>query len=736
MTERLDFDDLDDFFARPRATRSATTTTTTRRPAPARPAGRAARGRSAAPARRIPPPAPTRRDPARPVARQRLAPPTTAITGGAVGTARTADRTRPPAGRRPVAPPRPPRPPRAPRPRPLPVDGEVARQRTRRRLIGFVVVVMVLGGGIVVRLGDLQLTGGAACRTLSVADCKAYGAGQRKAFRPIPAGRGGIYDRNGQAFALSVPEPNVVADPASIEDPLATARALSPVLDVPAGELAERLATPDSRYQLLATTVTPTIEEEVRALRLEGISFEEQYVRKNPSDGLARAVVGDTYDEGRVDERGRQGQTGVELAYDDQLQGTGGRVSFEKAPGGGTIAGTREKVQAAKPGTDLYLTLDQSLQYAAEQAVEDQVRATRAKQGIAIISRPSTGEILAMVSVADDGEGNVVSTGDNRPVTSVFEPGSVNKMITVAGAMEEGLIDADTTFQVPDSLQVADHAFTDHDPHPTALWSTTDILVTSSNIGTIKIAQQLGAEKVDEYLRAFGFGESTSTDFPGEVDGLMLPLEEWSGTSIGAIPIGQGISVTALQMLAAYNVIANDGVYVPPRLVSATDDGEGKVPTSASGHRRVVSEGTARAMSAMLEKVVADGTGQPAQVPGYPAAGKTGTARIPQPGPHADPTDAYQDEQGRYHYESSFVGFVAGTDLSIIVTIQDAETSIYGSEVAAPVFSQLASLALRSEQIPPPSLAGARGDVVPELSPSARRIEGEDPGLVTQTTQD
>jgi len=603
------------------------------------------------------------------------------------------------------------------------------------RLVGFVVVVVLAGAGITTRLVDVQL-GGTGCRSqaLSVADCRAYGAGMRGAFRPLPAGRGAIFDRHGQAFALSVPQPNVVADPASVPSPTRTARALAPVLGVDEDVLVSQLSKASTRYQLLATTVAPDVQQAVRDLDLEGITFEGQYVRKNPSDGLARAVVGRTYEQGRVDDQQRQGQTGLELAYDDDLEGTPGRLTFEKDPAGGTIAGTSEKLEAAEPGTDLYLTLDQSLQYATEQAVAEQVRATGAKEAMAVISRPSTGEILAMASVADAGDGNVAGTVDNRPVTTVFEPGSVNKMITIAGALEEGLIDPETIFEVPDSLQVADHRFTDNEPHPTSPWSTTDILVTSSNIGTIMIAQELGQDGIDGYLREFGFGQATGTDFPGEVNGLMLAPDDWSGTSIGAIPIGQGISVTALQMLAAYNVIANDGVYVAPKLVAATDTGNGQLATTTSGRRRVVSPNVAKAMTAMLAKVVSDGTGTAAQVPGYPAAGKTGTARIPQPGPHANPGDAYQDAQGDYHYQSSFVGFVAGADLSIIVTVQDAETSIYGSEVAAPVFAHLASLALRNEQIPPPALTVATADAVPELSDSAKEIDGEGPGLVAGTT--
>ncbi|MCU1496531.1 MAG: Penicillin-binding protein 2 [Acidimicrobiales bacterium] len=605
-----------------------------------------------------------------------------------------------------------------------PLDGDTARRRTHRRLIAFVLAVVVAAAGIGAKLTDLQITDRDRWVT--------YGARQREGFRNLPAGRGGIFDRNAQAFALSIAQPDVVADPRAVTDPLAAAKALAPVLGVPQATLLGKL-TETNRYQVLASTVAPRVAAAARRLGLPGITFEDQYLRRNPSDDLARGIIGHTYADGRVDQDGHQGQSGFERAYEDELRGEPGKLFFEKGVGGVTIAGGEQKLEAAKPGTSLYLTLDQSLQYATEQALSAQVQATGASQAMAIISRPSTGEILSMASVAAGEDGTVANTDDNRTVSNVFEPGSVNKMITLAGAMEEGQIDPETVLTVPDNLLVADKRFTDHDPHPTADWSATDILVTSSNIGTIKIAQQLGPDKLDHYLRAFGFGRSSG--LPTEVNGIMLPVDQWSGTSLGSIAIGQGISVTALQMLAAYNVVANDGVYVAPKLVGATDDGTGRVETRASAPRRVVSAETATNMAAMLSKVVADGTGKPAAIQGYQVAGKTGTARIPQPAPHLNPDDAYQDAQGRYHYQSGFVGFVAGADLSIIVTVQDAQTSIYGSEVAAPLFAQLGSLALRREQIPPPALALAARASVPELSPSAREIDGEDPGLVTGTTQ-
>jgi cell division protein FtsI (penicillin-binding protein 3) len=287
------------------------------------------------------------------------------------------------------------------------------------------------------------------------------------------------------------------------------------------------------------------------------------------------------------------------------------------------------------------------------------------------------------------------------------------------------VVSPETVIEVPDRLWVSDHQFSDHDPHPTEGWSVTRILTESSNIGTIKIAQMLGPERVDEYLRRFGFGEKTALNFPNEAAGLMLPVEDWSGTSIGSIPIGQGIAVTAMQMLSAYNVIANDGTYVPPRLVLETVDADGqRQPYVPPGTRQVVSPETAAKMRDMLVNVVAEGTGQRGGVTGYTVAGKTGTARKPQP------TGGYENETGGYDYVANFGGFVPAEspELSIIVSIDEPSGDIYGGTVAAPVFADLAQYGLRLFRIPPPlverapapdtaaadALAGPTATTVPE----------------------
>lgn len=720
MTRVID-DDIDEFFgrtitaprtsapARPRAGRSSTSARPSARPTtatPSRPAllDRAGRGgsaarpvRSARPATRPPRPSQGRRQ-----------------AGSPAAPVRTARR----AGPRPV-----------PR-HAAPVDPAALRRRTLRRLLGVVVALLCLVAAITVRLVTVQV----ADRDRWIA----WGQDQRDGWREVPAGRGAILDRNGQPLALSVVQPDVVADPGSVPDKQAAAEALAPILDRDVDDLVAALSV-EGDYALLAPSVPADVAEEIRRVRaaederaasrgatpsaLTGITLQDRFVRMNPSGDLATSVVGRTVANGGVDEAGREGLSGVEAQFDELLTGRPGRISYERDPSGRTIAGGAEVIDPAQPGTDVYLTIDQGLQYEAERAIGAQVDATGAVSGMVLMMRPSTGEILAMASVAVDDEGEVVNTRDARPVTAVFEPGSVNKLITVAGAIEEGLMAPDTVLEVPDHLQLYDKTFTDHDPHPVQAWSVTDILVTSSNIGTIKIAQALGRERVDGYLREFGLGATTGLGFPNEENGIMLPLDQWSGTSIGAIPIGQGIAVTALQMLAAYNVVANDGVYVSPRLVAATDDGAGRTPTDDPARRRVVSTETARALQSMLEKVVTEGTGTKARVPDYPAAGKTGTARIPQ---GVDPADGYRGADGRYHYQSTFLGFVNGADLSILVTLQDPRTSTYGGEVAAPVFSELAGIALLRSQTPPPALVERAAADVPELSASARRLGGED----------
>lgn len=563
-------------------------------------------------------------------------------------------------------------------------------------------VMVLVGVAIFARLTDLQV--------LSSSRWVAYGVSQRDAVRTVPAARGTIYDRDGQAMAMSVMQPTIWADPTQIDHPGAVATKLAPVLGLEPAAVQQKLqGNGHTQYRLLARTVSTDVGKKVRDLREPGVYATDSFTRVKLGGDLARSVVGSTDADGK-------GISGFELAHNGELRGVDGSVRYERAHDGRTIAGGEQETTPAKPGGDLWLTLDQSLQYEAEQALIAEVGTSGAQGAMAIVSRPSTGEVLAMANVGRSADGTIAPTATNSALVSVFEPGSVNKIITVSAAIQEGRAVPSTVLSVPDHFRLGDHTFSDHDPHPIEQWTVADILAQSSNIGTILLAQQLGKEKMASYLQRFGLGTKTDLGFPGESGGLIRPVSTWYPTDMGSIPIGQGVAVTAMQMLSAFNVIANDGVYVAPKLVTAETNGGQKVVTPASPRHRVISSTTASAMQTMMAQVVNDGTGKKAAVPGYQAAGKTGTARIPQT--KHTPGNSYMDASGHYHYMASFGGFIPGADLSILVVVQEPQTSVYASDIAAPVFSQLASWTLRKYQIPPPALLQAADKSVPALSSS------------------
>jgi len=563
--------------------------------------------------------------------------------------------------------------------------GRSARRRgrsgdPRRRSLGLLVAVVALFAIVVVRLVYVQVLGSQRY--------VAYGEEQRIQPIELSGGRGSIFDRSGNDLAISIPQTTIAADPSVIADPAEAARRLAPALAMDETAVRDLLGT-EGRFVYLARQVGDDVADRVRDLDIDGVLLFEEQARFNPAGDLGRALLGQVGVDG-------EGVSGVEQAFDGDLSGEPGRLMVERDPAGRTIPAGRHQIDPAVPGDDLVLTLEGSLQYQVENIVANQVYATGAQAGVAIVSDPETGEILALSNVAlDPTTGIVGGTTNNLAVTANYEPGSVNKLITLAAALDEGLVTPETVVPVPSSLQVADHTY--YDSHPGNL-TVTEVMAKSSNVGTIKLAQQLGKERVDEYLRRFGFGRSTGLGLPHEERGALLDVDDWSGTSIGSIPIGHGISVTALQMLHAYNVIANDGVYVPPTLVRATvdEDGERHDVLPDESHR-VVSPVTASQLREMLAQVITDGTGRAAAIDGYAVAGKTGTARKPQP------DGGYRDDAGNYHYISTFAGFLPADDpkLSIIVVIDEPTTSPYAAEVAAPAFAEIGRHALRIMGVPP-----------------------------------
>jgi len=567
-----------------------------------------------------------------------------------------------------------------------------AREATRKRLLILLVGLVGLFGLIAAKVADLQV--------INPGHYLSFGQAQTVRSQTLAADRGTIYDRNHTELAMSVPmktifaDPKLVTDAAGRSDPARSAALLAPILGLDVADLTQKLSG-TGRFVYLARKVPKSVYDQVAALNLPGIEYLDETERITPAGDVGRSLIGTV-------DPDNNGLSGLEKQYATELTGTPGALTLERNPQGHTIPIGEHQLTPAVKGDDLVLTVDRSMQYETEQILAEQVHAAGAKGGIAIVTRPSTGEVLAMANVVTDPKTGVVSTsGNNAAVTTVYEPGSVMKIATVSAAIEQGLVTPDTPIVVPGSYQVGDHAFSDAEPHPTETLSVAQIVAQSSNIGTIKMAQQLGKQGVYDTFTNFGFGAHTGLEFLNEANGSVPKPDTpaWSATSIGTIPIGQGISATPLQVLESYNAIANGGVYVAPRLVDSTIDANGNEhPLPADAGRRVVSTKTASTMNMMLRGVVTGGTGTLAKVDGYTVFGKTGTARKPQPG-------GYTDKNGQTQYESTFVGAVPAEApaLSVIVVIDEPSGGNYfGGAVAAPAFSKIASYGLQRFSVPPP----------------------------------
>jgi cell division protein FtsI (penicillin-binding protein 3) len=546
---------------------------------------------------------------------------------------------------------------------------------------------MCVGFGFIgLRLVDLQ--------AISSDHYTQLGLEQRVRDVTLPAERGAIFDRNGDDLAVSIPVKTIVADPSVVPDPAGYAEELAPLLGVNERTLRRRLADHDAAFAYVARQVSDSAAAKVEALGLAGITAIPESKRFYPSGSLAAPVVGFVGIDG-------EGLGGLESGHETALGGKAGFIALERDPQGRDIPNGKRRGSAARRGSDIVTTLDQSLQYETEQALIAEVERASAKGGTAVIVDVTTGDVLSMATVDGPGvdEAGVAvpahpasNEEQNRALTDVFEPGSTNKVITLAAALEAGKVTPETTFSVPDTIHIGDKDFHDSHEHPEETLSVADILRESSNVGTIKIGQEVGPAALDAAMRGFGFGSKTAVDFPGESPGLLPSADTYrhSSTVMGTVPTGQGIAVTALQMVDVYTTLANDGVSRPPRLIAATIDAEGnrKVLRPERG-RRVVSSETAAKLRTMLAGVVADGTGTKAAVEGYTVAGKTGTAK----------KAPYDEGQ----YVASFVGFapVEQPRFAAIVVVDAPAGEIYGGDIAAPVFSRIMQYALRLQQVPP-----------------------------------
>jgi cell division protein FtsI/penicillin-binding protein 2 len=550
-----------------------------------------------------------------------------------------------------------------------------------RRIRLLLAVLTLAFGGLLLRATWLQ-----GVRAESLAR---LGQTQHREAVTLPASRGTLYDRTGVELGLGEGATTVYANPMQIVNPRAAAVAVERTLGLDANRVYPELADRTRGFVYVERQADPAQAAALQRLKLSGFGFYPEERRSYPQGSVAAQVLGYVGIDG-------DGLAGLELQFDHQLAGHAGQETIVKDPSGRVIDVQQQRPE--RPGRDVFLTLDHSIQANAEEVLRETVQKWHAKSASAVVLDPRTGAVLAMaVQPGYDANRYPSAPRDlqrNRTVTDTYEPGSTFKLITVAGALSERLVSPSTRFTLPYSLKVADRVIHDAEPRGTVNYSVAQILAHSSNIGAIELAEMLGRTRLSSWISRFGFGRATGIDFPGESPGIVLPPDKWSGSTIGNVPIGQGIAVTPVQMAAAYAAIANRGVWSRPHLVDHVAGGG----RPSLYRRRLVSPRIASQLMLMLKDVVAEGTGQYAAMPGYQVAGKTGTAQKP-------------DSHGGYatgRYVASFVGIVPASRprLVILVMVDEPQGAIWGGVVAAPAFQQIARFDLQYLEVPPDAPTG------------------------------
>jgi cell division protein FtsI (penicillin-binding protein 3) len=549
----------------------------------------------------------------------------------------------------------------------------------RRRLIVALIVIASILLAIVVRVAFLQTTEADTLRSA--------GIDQWTRSVALPAQRGTVFDRYGNELAMSVPAATISINPKLVENGPATVQLLDDLLgldDGKATELLAEIAAKDRGFVFVQRQADAAIGDQLSAMRLAGVNVDRESRREMPGGDTGRSVIGSTNIDG-------VGISGLELQYDGILTGTGGSLRREVAPGGRSIPGSETVTERPVSGQDLVLTLDRSIQFSTEQVLLEKVSEIGARGATAIVVDTDSGEIYAMASVRqDDTTGAYEVTSGNYAAVDAYEPGSVAKVITIASALSEGLVTPDKTYVVPWRKQYYDDLLKDSHEHPDETLTVSQILTESSNIGTIFVQQEMGRWKHRDYMAAFGLGEKTALDFPGESTGILKEADELWGSERVTVAYGQGVSSTSLQLVGAVNTIANDGVYVAPKLVKSTVGPDGTITdTPPSTTRRVVTEQAALQTTEMMRNVVCSGTATRAKVDGLSIAGKTGTAF------KAADNGTYFDDNGERIYYASFVGFFPADDpqVTVLVSVDEPPSGTddrFGGTAAAPVFAELA----------------------------------------------
>ncbi|MBC2867212.1 penicillin-binding protein 2 [Streptomyces mexicanus] len=584
--------------------------------------------------------------------------------------------------------------------------------RPRLRMVALTLTLVMLV--FVVRLLQVQAV-----------DASAYAAKadeNRYVAHTIAAERGGITDRNGVTLATSVDAEDITADPTMFtreqlkigDGPEQAAALLAPILGQDQDALARKLRTQNTRYVLLARRQTPQVWKQIKDLKatlakkaqtdrttvnvLAGVFSEPSSKRVYPGGDLAAGILGWVNADGK-------GGGGIEQQLDKQLSGKPGKIRYAQS-GGREVPTVGSTETPAVPGSDVELTIDRDIQWAAQNAITEQVRKSQADRGYVIVQDTRTGEILAMAD-SPGFDPNDLAHADpaalgNAAVQDAYEPGSTAKVMSMAAVLEEHAATPLTHVVVPNRLHRGDRLFQDDVDHGTWYLTLNGVLAKSSNIGTILATGQLGRTQAQanqvlySYLRKFGIGEYTGIGFPGETRGILAPANKWSTSQQYTIPFGQGFSINALQAASIYSTIANGGVRIQPTLVRGTKGPDGHFTPAAKPEKtRVVSEKTAKQLAQMLESVVDDeqGTGLKARIPGYRVAGKTGTAN------RVDPAT------GRYRgYTSSFAGFAPADNprITVYCAIQNAtKGSYFGGQICGPIYKQVMEFALKTLQVPP-----------------------------------
>jgi cell division protein FtsI (penicillin-binding protein 3) len=524
---------------------------------------------------------------------------------------------------------------------------------------------------------------------LQVRDHRALAAqGLRQRVHPtdLPAERGKILDRTGAPLAISLEARDVYADPRYVTDPVSEAAAIARVLDLRRRDVEERLRQ-DATFVYLGRQVDLAVAERLEALALPGIGFLPVPKRYYPAGPLAPQVLGFVGVDG-------DGLAGLEHEYEAVLRGTPGTRTVELSADGLPIDHGMEIVEPAIAGRTLVTTLDREIQYLAQEAIRRAVKDNDAKGGTIVVMDPRTGDVYAMASYPwFDPNRFLEAPKDairNRAVTDMFEPGSVNKIVTAAAALEMNAVGVREVFEVPWLMRVGGYTVHDSHPHVRERMTLGDIVAHSSNIGSAMVAERIGNAGLASVLGRFGYGSPTGIGFPGEAGGHVPALAAWTDVTRTTVSYGQGISMTPLQMAAVYAAVANGGEWVRPRLVRGTIGADGRLdPVAATDRRRILSEETASMLTRMLASVVETGTGGAAQIPGYQVAGKTGTAR--------------KLVDGRYvqRYMASFVGFLPASSPRVVIAVSvDEPRTVYGGVAAAPVFSDVARHVIQRLSIP------------------------------------